>query len=144
MDQVGDFLVLSPDTPEVGLVVEVKTDLHDRTFAEAQLKRYMVGSGCAVALLVTSSKAWLYRDTHADDAEESIETVGEYDTSSLLNVDRVPASGRELERAVFDWLERMSASWSAALPSSTREKAAVIEHIVPVVSEGRVVYGHAA
>lgn len=144
MDPVGDLLVLAPDTPQVGLVVEVKGTVPNKADAEVQLKRYMLGKGCPVALLVTLAKTWMYRDTYADEDDERFELVGEFDTTVLLSLDAAPASERELERAVFDWLERLAASWSAALPSSDPAKAAVVEHMVPVVSEGRVVYGHAA
>ena len=68
----------------------------------------------------------------------------QFDTTSLLNLKVAPSSSRDLERAVFDWLERLSASWASALPGSNKARAAVVEHMVPVVAEGRVVYGHAA
>ncbi len=144
MDPVGDLLVLAPDTPQVGLVVEVKATVRDRAPTEAQLKRYMRRSGCPVALLVTSEMTWMYRDTYADDVDDAIETVGEFNTTSLLDLKVAPSSSRNLERAVFDWLERLSASWASALPNSNKARAAVVEHMVPVVAEGRVVYGHAA
>ena len=90
MDQVGDLLVFAPDTPQVGLVVEVKATLRDRAPAATQLKTYMRLSGCPVALLVTSTSTWMYRDTYADDLDNAIETVGEFDTASLLGLESLP------------------------------------------------------
>ena len=52
--------------------------------------------------------------------------------------------GTELERQLFDWLERLAAYWSAALPAADPARAAVVEHLVPAVVEGRVVLPAAA
>jgi hypothetical protein len=133
-----DVLVLAPDRPDVGLVAEVKArDLSDPAEVEQQLKRYMLDRRCPVGLLVTPNTTWIYRDSFRDYSEGSIERVAELRTADLFGS---PAFvGPELERQLFDWLERLAASWPAALPAADPAKAAVVEYIVPVVVEGRVV-----
>ncbi|MCE7891536.1 MAG: hypothetical protein DYH12_17870 [Sorangiineae bacterium PRO1] len=135
---VADVIVLAPDRPEVALVAEVKGhQIEDRTRAEEQLKRYMLDRHCPVALLVTPTTTWIYRDSYRDYSAGSIDVVAEVETNELLPS---PATTEmELERQLFDWLERLAASWPAALPSGKLARAAVVEHLVPAVVEGRVV-----
>lgn len=135
---VADVIVLAADRPEVALVAEVKGHrIEDRTPVEEQLKRYMLDRHCPVALLVTPTTTWIYRDSYRDYSEGSIEVVAELETQELLP--SPVATEMELERQLFDWLERLAASWPAALPSGKLARAAVVEHLVPAVVEGRVV-----
>lgn len=135
---VADVTVLAPDRPELVLVAEVKAhEIEDRAPLEEDLKRYMLDRHCAVALLVTPKTTWVYRDSYRDYTQGSVELVAETATDNLLP--SPSADGRELERQVFDWLERLAVSWPMALPSDAKAKAIVVEHIVPAVVDGRVV-----
>ena len=135
---VVDLLVLAPDRPDVALVAEVKArEVRDPAAAEQQLKTYMIDRGCPVGLLVTPRLTWIYRDSYRDFSPTSIERVAELRTSDLFASPSF--EGPELERQLFDWLERLAASWTAALPVDDPAKATVVEHLVPAVVEGRVV-----
>ncbi len=138
-----DLLVLAPDRPDVALVAEVKArDVADPAAVEEQLKRYMLDRRCPVGLLVTPRSTWIYRDSYRDYSQASVERVAELRTSDLF---ASPAMvGLELERQLFDWLERLAASWPAALPAADPARAVVVEHLVPAVVEGRVVLHSAA
>lgn len=139
-----DLIVLAPDRPEVALVVEVKAPPRNLEAVREQLKRYMLARKCPVALLVTPETTLILKDTYSDFTPDSVQSVGEVETAALLDQGGGLASARELERAVFDWLERLAASWSAALPRDPDAAKAVVDHLVPAVSEGRVTFGRAA
>ena len=134
---VANVIVLAPDLPDVALMAEVKTVPGDRTLAEEQLKRYMLGRRCPVFLLVTPVTTWIYRDSYRGYSEGAIDLVADVPTEELLGA---PAAvGVDLERQVFDWLERLASSWPSALPTNEKARAAVVEHLVPAVVDGRVV-----
>jgi hypothetical protein len=137
----ADFIVMAPDRPDVTLVAEVKMRVADVPEAERQLKAYMLDRGCPTALLVTPQTTRIYRDTRKDFTPESIVSAGEFGTRELLGLATEPKSSAELEFAVRTWLERLAASWPSALPTSATERKPVVEHLVPAVSEGRVMSG---
>lgn len=130
----ADLVVLAPDRPDVALIAEVKAvGAQD---SDEQLRRYMLDRGCPLGLVVTPATTRIYRDAYRDFTDSSIDLVAELSTEELLGP--VDAGGTKLERQLFDWLERMASFWHAALPASETAKAAVVEHIVPAVAEGRV------
>ena len=91
-----DLIVLEPDAPHVALVAEIRRDLPDRSVLTAQLRAYMLDNRCGVALLVTPSKTWIYRDTLHDFTEDSIHEVGEFDTAEVLGLPEAPKTEAEL------------------------------------------------
>ncbi|MCL2726366.1 MAG: hypothetical protein FWD69_18245 [Polyangiaceae bacterium] len=137
----SDVIVLAPDRPDVTLVAEIKMSVADLRAAEQQLKMYMLDRRCPTALLVTPQKTWIYRDTYKDFTADSIVLEGEASTTELLGLSAEPKSGAELESSVRAWLERLAASWPSALPKAGPVRKPVVEHLVPAVSEGRVMSG---
>lgn len=139
-----DLIVLAPDAPDVALIAEVQHEVLDRRALEAQLRAYMLDNRCGVALLVTPSKTWIYRDTLQDITEDSIHEVGEFDTAEVLSLQRPTLSEAELFHAVREWLERLASAWPSALPSASGPRKPVMEYLVPAVSEGRILAGSPA
>ncbi len=137
----SDVIVLAPDRPDVTLVAAVKMTVANLPEAERQLKAYMLDRRCPTALLVTPRTTRIYRDTYKDFTAQSITMAGEFGTRELLGLATEPLSGPELESAVRAWLERLAASWPTALPEAELERKPVVEHLVPAVSEGRVMSG---
>jgi hypothetical protein len=104
----------------------------------------MLDNRCSIALLVTPSKTWIYRDALHDFSEASIREVGEFDTAELLGLESPPTGEVELFHAVREWLERLASAWSSALPTASTPRKPVHEYLVPAVSEGRVLSGSLA
>jgi hypothetical protein len=134
----ADLFVLAPDRPEVTLVVEVKVGRVDLVSVEAQVRTYMMARRCPTALIVTPALTRVYADSYSDYSPDSIRLVGEFPTSLLMGIASVPTTGTELERAVKDWLDQLSTTWSSALPADEAARRVVVEHLVPAVVEGRV------
>lgn len=134
----ADVVVLSHDVPEVRLVAEVKRAIRDLTEAEAQMRRYMLDRRCSLALLVTPERTRIYRDTYADYTDATVELVGEFSTADLLDLERAPTDESALQDAVRDWLDRLTVSWSSALPKTAAAREPVLRYLVPEVTEGRV------
>jgi hypothetical protein len=132
-----DILVTRTDSPEVLLVVEVKSAVSDRKSSEAALKSYMVHMSCPVGMLVTPEQVRFYRNRYVDYAPQTIEMVGECPTSELLSAfpkDAVRES--ELERSVEEWLEALRVGGDRSWPPAVRE--AVESSVLPIVSDGTV------
>ena len=141
MPFAADVVVMDPNVPDVRLVAEVKWAIVDIGGAEEQLKNYMLDRKCSLGLLVTTDRIRLYHDTFEDFTPASIELVGDYSTSELLDLDEVPKDERALENAVREWLERLASGWPSALPRTDKLRIPVLEYIVPEVAEGRVSSG---
>jgi hypothetical protein len=139
-----DIIVVGPESSEIALVVDVKTDLRDRETAEHQLKKFMSAMGCPVGLLVTPQRLWLYRDRYLAASEDSITQVGEFDLKRVLRFEPSGASHKDafaFEELVQSWLEGLaSESGLRELPSELRRAAEL--HIVPAISQGTIRAGH--
>ncbi len=136
-----DVLVMHPDLPEVALVAEVVAHVPDMEHAEHQLKEYMAAQQCPVGMIVTPERTWVYHDMFADAPRESIERVGEFTTSDLLEVRSAPRDEPTLRRSVQAWLGRVAADWLHALPRALEIREPLLEHLVPAVINGRVTTG---
>jgi len=138
------IIVTDPESSEIAMVVEVKTDLRDLVSSERQLKRFMSTMGCPVGLLVTPRILRLYHDQYTSLSEDSIAQVGEFDVGDILHF--APAGkGRQdefdLERVVQSWLESLATeSGLRELPAELRRAA--LFYIVPAISQGSVRAGH--
>ena len=141
-----DIIVLAPDRPDFWLIAEIKQQLPDKEkkALEAELREFMLGHACSVGLLVTPAKTWIYQDSFRDYSPASICEVGELDTPEVLGLAAETKTQFELFHALYHWLERMAASWFGALPEATRARESIMQYVVPVISEGRVLAGKAA
>jgi len=137
----ADVIVLAREVPEVRLVAEVKRSIVNLADAEAALRRYMLDRKCSIGLLVTPDRTRIYRDTFADFTPDSVQLVGDYPTSDLLNVDHVPNDDRALQQAVRAWLDQLAAALPAALPKADAVRGPVVQYVVPEVADGRVSSG---
>ena len=139
-----DIIVTGPESPEIALVVEVKTNIRDLESTERQLKTYMAAMRCPVGLLVTPQHLWLYRDRYLASSEDSISRVGEFDVTSVLNFKQSDAERSDavaFEGLVQSWLEDLATeSGLRKLPSEFRRAAQL--YIVPAISQGIVRAGH--
>jgi hypothetical protein len=133
-----DIIVLAPDAPDVMLVAELKWGKIDTTAAERQLRAYMLDNRCHLALLVTPSITWMYRDTLRDFSDASIQRLGEFSTSEILGLAQPATTEGELFQAVREWLERLAATSYVAGASADSSRKPVLEHVVPAVADGRV------
>src|SRR5580700_10437488 len=138
------IIVTDPDTSEIAMVVEVKTDVRSLDTSERQLKRFMSAMGCPVGLLVTPRLLRLYHDQYTSLSEDSIALAGEFDVGNILHFE--PAGkGRQdefdLERVVQSWLQSLATeSGLRELPADLRRAA--LFYIVPAISQGSVRAGH--
>jgi hypothetical protein len=135
-----DIIVLAPDRPDFALVAEIKQLSSNTDAIEAELQDFMLGNRCSVGLLVTPSKTWIYQDSFRDQSRASIRKVGELDTNEILGLKGSPTEF-ELFHAVRDWLERLATAWFAALPAAGGARESIIQYLVPVLSEGRILAG---
>jgi len=139
-----DIIVTGPESWEIALVVEVKTNLGDLENSERQLKRFMAGMRCPVGLLVTPQRLWLYRDRYLASSEDSITRVGEFDVHNVFNFEQSGAGHKDalaFERVVQSWLEGLGTeSGLGELPAELRRAAQW--YIVPALSQGAIRAGH--
>ncbi len=139
-----DIIVTGIDSPEIALVAEVKRHIRDFEATERQLRKYMVDMRCPVGLLVTPQRLWLYRDRYIASSPDSIERVGEFDSSNLFALQSPgpdPSAGLALEVAFQSWLEDLGAGRGLrGLPADIR--SAVQKYVVPAVSQGAIRAGH--
>ncbi len=97
-----DIVVLAPDVPDTVLVAEVKTDANtvDWNAVESQIKEYMVGRQCPIALIVTPTESRVYRDSFSEMSVDAVLMDGTYPTVELLGLSSVPDDAKALETAV--------------------------------------------
>jgi len=132
-----DIVVTRSDSPEVLLVVEVKSSVAEQKGSEAALKSYMVHMSCPVGMLVTPEQVRFYRNRYTDYAPQTIEMIGESPTSELLGTfPRGAVTASDLERSVEEWLESLRVGGDRSWPSAVRE--AIESSVLPVVSSGIV------
>jgi hypothetical protein len=137
-----DIIISDRDGFRFSLVVEAKSRVADLAVAERQLRRYMIGNGCPLGMIVTPETLRIYRDTYRSQEEDSIARVGEFPTAGLFGpAAEQPASastrGLRLDDLVQTWLETLrSPSALSSLQSDLR--AALEEHVVPALFEGEI------
>lgn len=135
-----DLIVLAAGTPRVALVAQIKLHVLDvlKAAVEAQLKRYMLASRCPVGLIVSPETTFVMVDQFESFTEASVQEGGEFNTRDFLGLDHPVASERELRAALTRWLEQLTSGWPAVLPSSPDARTALLQQVVPAVTEGRV------
>jgi hypothetical protein len=141
-----DLTVFARDYPEARLVVELKPSVSsspEQDSAVKQLARYMWGANCHYGLIMTPTKTYVLRDDFTRPGPESIHVTDVLPTPTLLS--RLgwplsePVSTQQLELLAREWLERLAASYEAALPDDPDVVRALFPDIVGAVAEGRVV-----
>jgi hypothetical protein len=145
-----DLTVFAKDYPETRLVVELKSTVssppeHDS--GVEQVTRYMWGANCHYGLVMTPTKTYILQDDFTRPGKESIRITHVVPTPTLLS--RVgpppePITGQQLELLAREWLERLAASYEAALPDDPDVVKAFFPDIVGAVAGGRVVAEAAA
>jgi hypothetical protein len=141
-----DLIVFAKDYPEVRLVVEVKPSIStpvDLDSAVKQVARSMWGANCHYGLIFTLKTTYVLRDDFTAQGPEAIRVSAVLSTEKLLGRLGIPASAigseRQLQSVVQNWLERLAASYEAALPDDPEIIRALFPEIVGAVAEGRVV-----
>jgi hypothetical protein len=142
----ADLIVFAKDYPEVRLVGEVKPSLStplDLDSAVRQIAHYMWGANCHYGLIFTPKTTYVLRDDFTAQGPEAIRVSEALSTERLLSRLGIPASeiasGRQLESAAQSWLERLAASYEAALPEDAEITRALFPEVVGAFAEGRVV-----
>jgi len=143
-----DIIVTDSDSPRWRIVVEAKLHLADRSRAEAALKRFMLGMGAPLGLILSPSHLAIYRDSFRDFSNDSVELVGDFDIppeSSPFSVGGGPTGeyGHRMEaefafeRNVQTWLEELSSTGEihGFIPEARR---ALAEHVLPALSGGMI------
>ena len=138
-----DIIVTGPDGSDIVLVAEVKTHVKSPESCSRGLRRYMVGMGCPIGLLVTPERLWLYRNRYSGASEDSVAQVGEFDFHNVTGLN--PADSRTsefaFERSVQSWLESLLTE--AGLRELSPELRRAAEwYIVPEISQGTIRAGH--
>lgn len=135
-----DIIVSEPEGFGITLVVKVRTSAEGIEELERQLKKYMVGMGSPVGMLVTPEHLWLYRDQYLSKSQDSVAKVGEFDVRNIFR--GVPSrDASAFEQQVQSWLEGLSSeSGLRKLPPKLR--AAAEFYIVPAILHGEIRAGH--
>jgi hypothetical protein len=141
-----DLTVFARDYPEARLVLEVKSSLSSPAHEDPAVKqvvRYMWGANCHYGIIMTPTTTYILRDDFTGPGPESIRLTDELPTAKLLSrLSRPigePPSAPQLERLAHEWLERLAASYEAALPDDPEVVRALFPDIVGAIAEGRVV-----
>jgi hypothetical protein len=94
-------------------------------------------------IIMTTTTTFILRDDFTAHGPESIRLTDELPTMKLLSRINRPMgeapSASQLERLAREWLERLTASYEAALPDDPQVVRALFPDIVGAVAEGRVV-----
>jgi hypothetical protein len=142
----ADLTVYAKDFPEARLVLEVKSTVTSPVEQDSTVKRlvrYMWGANCHFGVIMTPTLTYVLRDDFTTTGPESIRITDTLPTPKLLS--RLPQpvaetiTGQQLELLAREWLERLSASYEAALPNDPEVMQAFFPDIVGAVAEGRVV-----
>jgi hypothetical protein len=141
----ADFAILAKDYPDVRLVADVKPkNLSPAELDQVvnQIARYMWGNKCHYGLIFTPQTTYVLRDDFITQGPEAIHVSATLSTEKLfgrLGVRWQPATERELEFLVRDWLNLLSDSYDSALGDDPEVTQALFPEIVGAAAEGRVV-----
>jgi len=135
-----DLVVRSAAGGSYSLVVQVQATPTTRIGdSREELKRYMMGMRCPLAVLITPDAIEILRDTYSDFSPASIRSVGVFETPAELARAAV-AGAFAFEAAAQDWLEGLGHS-SRRARLAPELRAAVEEHLLPTLADGEL---HAA
>jgi hypothetical protein len=141
-----DLTVFAKDYPEARLVVEITSALSSRPQKDSavkQLQRSMWGANCHYGLIMTPTETYVLRDDFTVPGPEAIRVTDVLPTKTLLSrlggLLSEPLSAQQLEVLAHEWLERLAASFEAALPDDPDVMRVLFPDIVGAVAEGRVV-----
>lgn len=141
-----ELTVFAKDYPEARLVVELKPAVSSPPEQDSAVKRVarcMWGANCHYGLILTPTQSYILRDDFTRPGPESIRISDVLPTATLLG--RVswppaePITTQQLEVLAREWLERLTASYEAALPDDPDVVRAFFPDIVGAVAGGRVV-----
>jgi|SRR5271157_2571220 len=146
MSFAPDIVVTTEDPSRILMIVETKLTLTDLDRLEPALKKYMIGMGSPVGLIVSPEQLVLYRDRYTGRSEESVKRIGIYPMPKTwtrfrpfdaASTESVQNRGLRFEEAVQSWLEALPAAGVAKdFPPETKD--ALLEYVLPAVSEGTV------
>jgi hypothetical protein len=143
-----DIIVSQEGSPRRRMVIEAKLSLDNLEQAESTLKRYMLGMGVPLGLIVSPKRLAIYRDSFRSFSEDSIQLVGAFDIPGTLfpssadrpiSKDTIPTNEQEFafQRDVQTWLEEI-ASTHAIRDFSLEAREALLEHVLPALLGGVV------
>ncbi len=105
--------------------------------------RDMWGANCHYGIIMTPVTTFILRDDFTADGPESIRLTDELPTEKLLGrlgwPTREAPNSLEFEWLAREWLERLAASYDAALPDDPELARSLFPDIVGAVAWGRVV-----
>jgi hypothetical protein len=136
-----DIIVSGPDSTDVRLVVEAKLDIRDLRPVEDQLKRAMVRLACPLGLIITPEKLVAFLDSYRSAGPESVDKLGEFRISHLLEYQpagREPAEARRFESAVQKWLEDLPQTSNRERVGDPRLWEVLNTYVVPAIETGMV------
>ncbi len=139
-----DCVIFNEDSyrPSVGLEISDARDIDDSL--DTDFRNRLWNAHIFTGLLISRGTMRVYEDLLSGDSPQTYKTRSA-DTRSVLKV--VARDEEELDRPdmyhilVEDWLRRIRLDWSLAIPSDLIE---VFGGLIPIVSDGRYVYGYAA
>lgn len=138
-----DVIVTTDYSPAtIALVGEAKGTSANLDEAALQLKEYMLLMGCPVGIILTPQVLRIYKYRFLGRTQDPIELVGDFPPGELLGA-REPVAGIEsaVESTLVGWLDELAHAGQVGV-SDQRLKSAIIEHILPAVSGGRVSIVH--
>jgi hypothetical protein len=132
-----DIIVGKPDSPEVLLAIEVRTDAAREEAAEEALREYMVRRNCPAGMLVTAENILFLRNPYTGYESNTIRRIGHCRTVELLGAMLLnTASESTLVLMVEQWLESLGTNGYHSWPPSAEE--AIESCVLPAVIEGSV------
>jgi hypothetical protein len=105
-----DIVVSDRESSEARLIVETKLSQTNVSDAANQLKKAMLRMSCPVGLLITPQSMTLFLDRYTSQSEDSIESIGPFETQDLLHFERKGIAlqdAKHFEEVVQRWLESL-------------------------------------
>jgi hypothetical protein len=144
-DMRADLLVFARDFPEIRLVGEVSRSVSTPLEVDPTVRaivRYMWGANCHHGLIFTPETTFVLRDDFSVNSPDAIRVAHTLSTERVLSRMGVRAGDISTERGLAEaarkWLERLAASYDAALPDDPDVNAALFPEVVSAVAGGRV------
>jgi hypothetical protein len=133
MDFEPDVIVTEGGSPLIRMVVEAKLCLDDLKHAESALKRYMLGMGAPLGLIVSPTKFVIYRDRFTGFSDDSVELVGAFDVPETYFSRGSGTDPFAFQREVQAWLEEIASS-QVIRDLSAEAREALAENVLPALA----------
>jgi len=136
-----DIVVSDRESSEARLIVETKLSQTNVSDAANQLKKAMLRMSCPVGLLITPQSMTLFLDRYISQSEDSIESIGPFETQDLLHFERKGIAlqdAKHFEEVVQRWLENLPNSGPSQAQKDGERWEALRNYVLPALETGAV------